>query len=84
MKILVINGRPHREHGNTQVLVKEFLEGVKEIGAWTEIVRLKDKKIEHCVECMDCMLKTPSVCRHPELFVKHDNAYFERMGLTRI
>jgi multimeric flavodoxin WrbA len=44
MKILVINGSPHREHGNTQVPVKEFLEGVKEVGAWTEIVCLKDKR----------------------------------------
>ena len=66
MKILVINGSPRGEHGNTQVLVKEFLEGAKEAGAGTEIVYLKDKKIEHCVGCMDCMLKTPGVCRHQD------------------
>jgi len=66
VKILVINGSPRGEHGNTQVLVKEFLEGAKETGAGTEIVYLKDKKIEHCVGCMDCMLKTPGICRHQD------------------
>jgi putative NADPH-quinone reductase len=62
----VINGSPRGECGNTQVLVKEFLKGVKEVGAGTEIVYLKDKKIEHCVGCMDCMLRNPGACRHQD------------------
>jgi multimeric flavodoxin WrbA len=66
VKILVINGSPRGELGNTQVLVKEFLEGATEAGAENEIVCLKDKKIEHCVGCMDCMMKTPGVCRHQD------------------
>jgi multimeric flavodoxin WrbA len=64
MKILEINGSPRGEQGNTQVLAGEFLHGAREAGAETEVVYLKDKKIEHCTGCLDCMLKTPGVCRH--------------------
>lgn len=78
MKILVINGSPRGAGGNTEVLVKSFLEGTCETGAESEIVYLKDKKIAHCNGCFACWTKTPGICVHhddmTELLVKMTEA----------
>jgi len=74
MKILEINGSPRGEHGNTQLLAEEFLQGAREAGADIDVVYLKDKRVEHCLGCLNCMLKTPGVCVHqddmPELLLR--------------
>ncbi len=66
MKVPVIIGSPRGEHGNTQIPVKEFLEGAKEAGGRTEIVFLKKKSSSNA------------------MFVKHVNAHYEKLGLTKI
>lgn len=74
MKILVVNGSPRGENGNTEIIVKAFLEGAKEAGAESETIYLKDKKINPCTGCYACWTKTPGVCIHkddmPELLAK--------------
>lgn len=66
MKILAINGSPKGQYGNTEVLLKPFLEGCMEAGAEVETIYLKDKNIEHCSGCFTCWTKTPGKCIHKD------------------
>lgn len=62
MKILAIQGSPRPKVSNTEVLLQEFLKGARIQGANTETVYLKEKKINACVGCFSCWIKTPGVC----------------------
>lgn len=66
MKFLAINGSPHGARGNTEQVLQAFLEGVREAGAETEVVYLRDKNIKHCLGCFTCWTKTPGVCVHKD------------------
>ena len=66
MKVLAINGSPKGEFGNTEVLLKPFLEGCAETGAEIETIYLNDKNIEHCSGCFTCWTKTPGKCIHDD------------------
>ena len=62
MKILAINSSPRKQNGNTEKILKPFLEGAREAGAETEVVYLQGKKINPCLGCYKCWVKTPGVC----------------------
>lgn len=62
MRILIINGSPHRMHGLTATLALPFIEGIKEAGAEVEIINIADYKIGYCKGCIACWLKTPGEC----------------------
>lgn len=62
MRITVFNGSPRAEKGNTHFMVKAFLEGAEKAGAVTNNIFLSKKKINPCMGCFTCWLKTPSVC----------------------
>ena len=66
MNILAINGSPRGALGNTEILIRAFLEGAAQTGDSVETVYLKEKKIEHCVGCFSCWLDTPGVCIHKD------------------
>lgn len=53
MKVLGIVGSP-RKGGNTEILVREALEGAAESGAETEIILVADKNISPCDGCGAC------------------------------
>ncbi|HEY3419227.1 MAG TPA: flavodoxin family protein [Methanomassiliicoccales archaeon] len=53
MKIIGISGSP-RVDGNTEVLVKEALEGARQKGAQIEFVALSGRKIQGCLACTEC------------------------------
>ncbi|MFZ5644427.1 MAG: flavodoxin family protein [Bacillota bacterium] len=66
MKVLAVNGSPRGHQGNTDRILKPFLEGAREAGALTETIYLKDKKIKHCSGCFTCWVKTPGICVHKD------------------
>ncbi|HEY3297582.1 MAG TPA: flavodoxin family protein [Armatimonadota bacterium] len=74
MNILAINGSPRGSAGNTEILMRAFLEGAAQPDDTVETVYLKEKRIEHCTGCFTCWFKTPGLCIHnddmPELLQK--------------
>lgn len=66
MKVLAINGSPKGRQGNTEVLIRLFLEGCRQAGAQTETIYLKDKNIHSCSGCFTCWTKTPGKCIHKD------------------
>lgn len=66
MKILAINGSPRGKQGNTEVLIRLFLEGCRQVGAETETIYLNEKNIHSCSGCFTCWTKTPGKCIHKD------------------
>ncbi|MFZ5596467.1 MAG: flavodoxin family protein [Bacillota bacterium] len=66
MKIMAVNGSPRGRDGNTDRLLRPFLEGARSAGAETETVYLREKMIKHCTGCYTCWTKTPGVCIHKD------------------
>ena len=62
MKIVVINGNPKMDKGDTAVIVNPFLEGMKETGAEVRLFYTKKLKIKPCRGCNMCLSKTPGKC----------------------
>jgi len=62
MKITAFNGSPRGKKGNTYIMTEEFLKGASEAGAQVEQVLLAEKKINHCMGCFRCWVKTPGSC----------------------
>jgi len=64
VKILGVSGSPR--HGNTDILVKEALEGAKEIpNVETEFISLAGKRIDPCTSCYKCIERDPdSPCQN--------------------
>jgi len=60
MKILGISGSP-RLHGNSELLLAEFLRGAREKGAEVKTIRLNSLKIAPCQHCDDCL--KAGICR---------------------
>ncbi len=54
MKIVGIVCTP-RIRGNSEILVKQVLDGATKAGAESEIIFIRDKKIQFCEGCLDCM-----------------------------
>lgn len=64
MKILALNASPTMKRGMTSALMENVLEGAKEAGAEIEVVYTQKLKINYCVGCFNCWVKTPGVCVH--------------------
>ncbi len=53
IKVIAICGSP-RKNGNTEIMLKEALNGAERKGAKTELIQLSGKNIKHCLGCDDC------------------------------
>lgn len=62
MKILVLNGSPRKEKGNTQMLVDYFIKGAESAGAKCETIYASDLSINNCRGCFACWKNTPGQC----------------------
>ncbi|MCX5893807.1 MAG: flavodoxin family protein [Deltaproteobacteria bacterium] len=63
MNILAFNSSP-RDHqtSKTELVLQKFLEGARRAGAVTETLYLQNYKINQCLSCFCCWLKTPGRC----------------------
>ncbi len=64
MKVLVVNGSPLMDKGNTALISAPFIDGMKEAGAEVEVFYIKKLKIKPCEGELSCWTKTPGVCIH--------------------
>ena len=62
MKVLAINGSPHKGKGNTGLTLDPFLDGLREGGAEVELLCTRDLDIKPCLGCFGCWIKTPGKC----------------------
>lgn len=62
MKVLAINGSPHKGKGNTALILGPFLEGLREAGTEVELLYTRDLHINACLGCFGCWTKTPGEC----------------------
>jgi multimeric flavodoxin WrbA len=62
MRAIVLNGSPLKERGNTYVIQKEFVVGLREAGSDVEEIFLKDLDIKPCLGKLVCWYKTPGKC----------------------
>ncbi len=66
MKVLALGGSPHAEKGCTSHILRNLLAGMQEAGAQTELLELARYKINHCLGCFICWIKTPGKCVHKD------------------
>jgi multimeric flavodoxin WrbA len=66
MKVLAINSSPHKDKGNTALILTPFLEGMKEAGAEVELYYTLDLMINPCMGDHACQFKTPGKCIHSD------------------
>ena len=60
--VLVINGSPKTDKGNTAFVVAPFIEGMKKGGATVELLYSKNQKIRPCTGCFNCWGETIGEC----------------------
>jgi multimeric flavodoxin WrbA len=78
LKILALNSSPRKDRGGTALLLNTFVEGAKEVGAEIDLVYIHDLKVNPCLSCFTCWVKTPGQCVHKDdmanLLAKHRTA----------
>jgi len=62
MKVLAFNSSPNMEKGNTSLILKPFLDGMKKAGAEVELHYTKQMKINQCQGDYACIMKTGGKC----------------------
>jgi multimeric flavodoxin WrbA len=63
MNILALNSSPRdNETSKTELVLQTFLTGARRAGAVAETLYLRQYKINHCLGCYSCWLKTPGKC----------------------
>ena len=62
MRVLAFNSSPRMEKGNTALVLTPLLEGMRESGAEVELFYTRRLKINPCLGCFACWLKTPGEC----------------------
>lgn len=76
MKVVGINGSPHRE-GNTSILIKTIFSELEKQGIETEFIQLGGKPVRGCAACGQCFVSKDKSC-----VIKNDiiNECIEKMS----
>ncbi len=62
MNVLAFNSSPHKDKGNTALILNSFLDGMRDAGASVELYYNSDLKINPCQGDFSCWTKTPGKC----------------------
>lgn len=62
MKVLVINGSPRKDRGQTSNILAHFIEGMKDANADVEIMYSKGLELSDCRGYFNCWTSTPGKC----------------------
>jgi len=62
MKAIVINGSPHGDKGNTELILGPFLDGMRAAGAQVKVFQVKDMNVRPCLGEYSCWVRTPGRC----------------------
>ena len=62
MKVLAFNASPLMEKGNTALLLKSFLDGMREEGCEIELFYTSRLRVKPCLGDRSCWTKTPGKC----------------------
>jgi multimeric flavodoxin WrbA len=65
-RVLALNGSPRAGAGATSKLLEPLLAGMREGGAETELVAVRDLNLESCIGCYSCWVQTPGRCIHDD------------------
>jgi hypothetical protein len=66
LRVLALNGSPRAGAGATSKLLDPLLAGMREAGAKTELICVRDLKLEPCIGCYSCWVQTPGQCIHSD------------------
>jgi hypothetical protein len=59
MKVLALNGSPRMRNSSTYHMLAPLLEGMKDAGAETELIHIRQLDLSPCVGCYACWVRTP-------------------------
>ena len=62
IKVLAINSSPHKDKGNTAMILSPFMDGMKKAGADMELYYINDLNINPCMGDHACQFKSPGQC----------------------
>jgi len=66
MKVLALNGSPRMKASSTYHMLEPLLEGMKNAGAETELIHIRELDLQFCIGCYTCWVRTPGVCIHKD------------------
>lgn len=62
IKVLAINASPHKDNGNTALILSPFLEGMREAGANVEIIYTEEITVNPCRGDLTCFCRPSGRC----------------------
>jgi len=62
MKVLILNGNPKAENHKFDEYIKELAGVLRKTGNSTVVLNLREMKVNYCIGCYTCWLKTPGSC----------------------
>jgi len=65
-RVLALNGSPRAGAGATAKLLEPLLAGMREAGAETELIAVRELDLEPCIGCYSCWVQTPGRCIHDD------------------